>query len=285
MRWEDFRQSENVEDRRGMGPVAVGGGLGVGGMIIVGLLSLFFGVNPGDLMNMIPSGSSPASRQEQGTSGKPQDEAGRFVAAVLGQTEDTWTEIFGQSGRRYEKPRLVMFRGSTDSGCGFAKAQMGPFYCPLDNQVYIDLSFFDEMKKRFRVEGEFAFAYVIAHEIGHHVQNLLGILPKVHEQQRRMDKVEANRMSVRVELQADCLAGLWANRAEQAKRFLERGDVEAAINAATAIGDDKLQQQARGYVVPDAFTHGSSRQRVQWFMTGFKSGTLDSCNTFANRGA
>ena len=279
MRWEDFRPSENVEDRRGMGPAAVGGGLGVGGLVIVGLLSLFFGVDPRVIMNMAPGGS-PAQRQEQVAPGTPQDEAGRFVSAVLGQTEDTWTEIFGQSGRRYEKPRLVMFRGSTQSGCGHAKAQMGPFYCPLDKKVYIDLSFFDDMRRRFRVQGDFAAAYVIAHEVGHHVQNLLGILPKVHEEQRRMDKAEANRMSVRVELQADCLAGLWANRAEQAKRFLERGDVEEAINAASAIGDDKLQQQSQGYVVPDAFTHGSSKQRVQWFMTGFKSGRLDACNTF-----
>ena len=279
MRWEDFRPSENVEDRRGMGPAAVGGGLGVGGLVIVGLLSLFFGVDPRVIMNMAPGGS-PAQRQEQVAPGTPQDEAGRFVSAVLGQTEDTWTEIFGQSGRRYERPRLVMFRGSTQSGCGHAKAQMGPFYCPLDKKIYIDLSFFDEMRRRFRVQGDFAAAYVIAHEVGHHVQNLLGVLPKVHEEQRRMDKAEANRMSVRVELQADCLAGLWANRAEQAKRFLERGDVEEAINAASAIGDDKLQQQSQGYVVPDAFTHGSSKQRVHWFMTGFRSGRLDACNTF-----
>ena len=283
MRIDDFRESENIEDRRGMGPVIAGGGLGVGGLVIVGLISLFFGVDPRMLLQNAP-GSSPAP-QQQTAPGTPHDEAGRFVAKVLGQTEDTWTDIFRRQGMTYEKPRLVLFRGSTESRCGHARAQMGPFYCPNDRKVYIDLSFFDEMRTRFHAPGQFAQAYVIAHEIGHHVQNLLGILPRVHEMQQRSDKVEANRLSVRLELQADCLAGVWANRADEAKNFIESGDVESAINAASAIGDDKLQQQARGYVVPDAFTHGSSRQRVQWFMTGFKSGTLDSCNTFANRGA
>ena len=262
-----------------MGPVVAGGGLGLGGLIIVGLISLFFGVDPRILLQMAP-GSAPSQNQEQVTPGTPTDQAGQFVAAVLGQTEETWSDIFRQQGRSYEKPRLVLFRGSTQSGCGFARAQMGPFYCPLDRKLYLDMAFFDELRSRFHAPGEFAEAYVIAHEVGHHVQNLLGILPRVHEAQQRSDQVEANQLSVRLELQADCLAGVWANRTEQAKHFLEKGDVESAINAASAIGDDKLQQQARGYVVPDAFTHGSSKQRVTWFMNGFNGGKLESCNTF-----
>jgi predicted metalloprotease len=279
MRWGDFQRSGNVEDRRGLSPVVAGGGLGIGGLIIVGLISLFFGVDPRVLLQMAP-GSAPSQNQEQVTPGTPTDEAGQFVAAVLGQTEETWSDIFRQQGRSYEKPRLVLFRGSTQSGCGFARAQMGPFYCPLDRKLYLDMAFFDELRNRFHAPGEFAEAYVIAHEVGHHVQNLLGILPRVHEAQQRADQVEANQLSVRLELQADCLAGVWANRTEQAKHFLEKGDVESAINAASAIGDDKLQQQARGYVVPDAFTHGSSRQRVTWFTNGFNGGKLESCNTF-----
>ena len=279
MRWGDFQRSGNVEDRRGLSPVVAGGGLGIGGLITVGLISLFFGVDPRILLQMAP-GSSPSQNQEQVTPGTPTDQAGQFVAAVLGQTEETWSDIFRQQGRSYEKPRLVLFGGSTQSGCGFARAQMGPFYCPLDRKLYLDMAFFDELRNRFHAPGEFAEAYVIAHEVGHHVQNLLGILPRVHEAQQRSDQVEANQLSVRLELQADCLAGVWANRTEQAKHFLEKGDVESAINDASAIGDDKLQQQARGYVVPDAFTHGSSKQRVRWFMSGFNGGKLESCNTF-----
>jgi predicted metalloprotease len=279
MRWDDLRESENIEDRRGMGPALAGGGLGIGGLVIVGLISLFFGVDPRMLLQMAP-GSSPAP-QQQAAPGTPSDQAGRFVAAVLGQTEDTWSDLFRQQGMTYEKPRLVLFRGATQSGCGSARAQMGPFYCPLDRKVYLDLAFFDELRNRFHAPGEFAAAYVIAHEVGHHVQNLAGILPRVHEAQQRSDKVTANHLSVQLELQADCLAGVWANRANQAKNFIEQGDVESALNAATAIGDDRLQQQAQGYVVPDAFTHGSSKQRVRWFMNGFRGGTLESCNTFA----
>src|SRR5918911_1213105 len=219
MRLDDFRESENIEDRRGMGPVVAGGGLGIGGLIIVGLISLFLGVDPRALLQMAP-GSSPAP-QQQVAPGTPHDEAGRFVAKVLGQTEDTWSDIFRRQGMTYEKPRLVLFRGSTQSGCGYAQAQMGPFYCPNDRKVYLDLSFFDELRNRFHASGQFAEAYVIAHEVGHHVKNLLGILPRVHEAQQRSDKVEANHLSVRLELQADCLAGVWANRANEAKQFIE----------------------------------------------------------------
>jgi uncharacterized protein len=218
--------------------------------------------------------------------GAPSDEMGRFVSAVLGSTEVQWTEIFAKSGRSYKTPTLVMFSGATQSGCGFAQSAMGPFYCPLDQKVYLDTSFFQDLERRFRAcdvgskTCQFSQAYVIAHEIGHHVQNLLGLLPKVQEAQRGMSKAEANTLQVRVELQADCLAGVWANRAQAKWQFIEPGDVEAAMQTASAIGDDRLQRQSQGYVVPDSFTHGSSAQRTRWFMTGLKSGEVASCDTF-----
>ena len=211
---------------------------------------------------------------------------GRFVSAVLGSTEVQWADIFAQSGKAYKPPTLVMFSGATQSGCGFAKSAMGPFYCPLDKKVYLDTSFFQDLERRFRAGDagsktcQFSQAYVIAHEIGHHVQNLLGLLPKVQEAQRAMGKADANSLQVRVELQADCLTGVWANRAQEKWKFIEPGDVEAAMQTASAIGDDRLQQQSQGYVVPDAFTHGSSEQRTRWFMTGLKSGNVASCDTF-----
>ena len=227
-----------------------------------------------------------AEQTQQAPTGAPTDQTGQFVAAVLGSTEAQWKEIFAQNGKTYEPPTLVMFSGATRSACGFAQAAMGPFYCPNDRKVYLDTSFFADLERRFRAcdadskACQFSQAYVIAHEIGHHVQNLLGILPKVQELQQGLDRSDANRVQVRVELQADCLAGLWANHAQHTWNFIEPGDVEAAMQTASAIGDDRLQRQSQGYVVPDAFTHGSSAQRTRWFMTGLKSGRLQDCDTF-----
>jgi uncharacterized protein len=227
------------------------------------------------------------SQQESTTKpGTPSDATGRFVSAILGSTEAEWTDIFAQAGKKYQPPTLVMFSGATQSGCGSAQSAMGPFYCPLDQKVYLDTSFFQDLERRFRAcdvgskTCQFSQAYVIAHEIGHHVQNLLGVLPQVQQAQRGMGKTEANTLQVRVELQADCFAGIWANRAHAKWQFIEPGDVEAALQTASAIGDDRLQKQSQGYVVPDAFTHGSSAQRTRWFMTGLKSGSVPSCDTF-----
>jgi predicted metalloprotease len=294
MLWDDFRRSANVEDRRDSGPMTGGmgggSGLGIGGLIIVGLISWALGIDPRILIGglEVVQGQRPAQQQgpmPAAKSGTPADQQGQFVAAVLGDSEDRWTEIFrSQFGRTYQPPRLVLFRGATQSGCGFAQAAMGPFYCPRDQRVYLDTSFFTDLERRFRgCSGkacQFSQAYVITHEIGHHVQNLLGILPKVQQAQQSMGASQRNAAQVRVELQADCYAGVWANRSQQKWKFLEQGDVEAALQTASAIGDDRLQQQARGYVVPDSFTHGSSAQRMQWFQTGFKSGTVKDCDTF-----
>ena len=230
---------------------------------------------------------SGQSQQESTTKpGTPSDAMGRFVSAILGSTEAEWTDIFAQAGKKYQPPTLVMFSGATQSGCGSAQSAMGPFYCPLDQKVYLDTSFFQDLERRFRAcdigskTCQFSQAYVIAHEIGHHVQNQLGLLPEVQQAQRGMGKAEANNLQVRVELQADCFAGIWANRAHAKWQFIEPGDVEAALQTASAIGDDRLQKQSQGYVVPDAFTHGSSAQRTRWFMTGLKSGSVPSCDTF-----
>jgi len=296
MLWDDFRRSANVEDRRDSGPMTGGGGmgggsgLGIGGLIIVGLISWALGIDPRILIGGLEMAQGQRPAQQQGPmpaakSGTPADQQGQFVAAVLGDSEDRWTEIFRQQlGRSYQTPRLVLFRGATQSGCGFAQAAMGPFYCPRDQRVYLDTSFFNDLERRFRgCSGkacQFSQAYVITHEIGHHVQNLLGILPKVQQAQQSMDARGRNAAQVRVELQADCYAGVWANRSQQKWKFLEPGDVEAALQTASAIGDDRLQQQGRGYVVPDSFTHGSSAQRMQWFQTGFKNGNVNDCNTF-----
>jgi predicted metalloprotease len=295
MQWDDFRRSANVEDRRDSGPMVGGGGmggsgLGVGGLIIVGLISWALGIDPRILIGGLSMVQGPGSQQQQGPmpaskTGTPADQQGQFIAAVLGDSEDRWTEIFRQQmGRSYQPPRLVLFRGATQSGCGFAQSAMGPFYCPRDQRVYLDTSFFNDLQNRFRgCSGkacQFAQAYVITHEIGHHVQNLLGILPKVQQAQQSMGQSQRNAAQVRVELQADCFAGVWANRSQQKWKFLEQGDIEAALQTASAIGDDRLQKQAQGYVVPDSFTHGSSAQRMQWFQTGFKSGMVNDCNTF-----
>ncbi|MFG1294350.1 KPN_02809 family neutral zinc metallopeptidase [Xanthobacter variabilis] len=297
MRWEDYRSSDNVEDRRGQGGGGFQmpggrGGLGIGTIIIVGLIGWALGINPAVLIGGLEAINGMGGQQQQtlpqrqqgqqsASQGAPKDQLGRFAAAVLAQTEDVWTEIFRADGKAYQDPKLVLFSGSTRSACGGAQAAMGPFYCPLDQKVYLDLSFFQEMKSRFNAPGDFAAAYVIAHEVGHHVENLVGILPKVQQAQARAgSRAEANALSVRVELMADCLAGVWAYHANARYRILEEGDVEEALNAASAIGDDKLQKRSQGYAVPDSFTHGTSRQRVSWFTRGLKSGSMQQCNTF-----
>ena len=283
MRWQDFRTSSNVEDRRGMG-MAGGGGLGIGAMVILGLVGWALGIDPRVLIGgaeMMTGGGSGYQQQQQGRQGAPQDEAGRFAAAILGNTEDVWKTVLPQQvNQQYQPPKLVLFSGSTRSGCGGAQSAMGPFYCPLDQTVYIDLSFFEEMQRRFRAGGDFAYAYVLAHEVGHHVENQLGLLLRVQERQRQVGQAESNQLSVRVELMADCLAGVWAHHSQQRWKSLEQGDIEEAIRAAEAIGDDRLQKQSGGRVVPDSFTHGSSEQRVRWLTTGLKSGTIQSCDTF-----
>ncbi len=295
MRWDDFRRSENVEDRRGSGGGGFGlpgraGGLGIGTVLVLGLLGWALGIDPRILIGgaEILTGGGPGyqapTQQPSAPTGAPSDQLGQFVSAVLGDTEDRWKAIFQASGKRYEEPRLVIFSGVARSQCGTAQSAMGPFYCPLDRRVYLDTSFFRELEQRFQgCSGkacQFAQAYVISHEIGHHVQNVLGILPKVQELQRGMDRVEANQLQVRVELQADCFAGVWAHHAQQKWNFIEPGDVEAAMQTAAAIGDDKLQKRSQGQVVPDAFTHGSSEQRVRWFKKGLQEGSVSGCNTF-----
>jgi predicted metalloprotease len=291
MRLDELPTSDRIEDRRGV----PGGraGLGIGTVVVLGLIGWALGIDPRLLIGgaeMISGGSQtqqgPAS---PGSTGAPSDEMGHFVSAILGSTEAEWTEIFARSGKTYRPPTLVMFSGATQSGCGFAKAAMGPFYCPIDQKVYLDTSFFEDLQQRFGACNgskacQFSEAYVIAHEIGHHVQNLLGLLPKVQEAQKAMDTAEANSLQVRVELQADCLAGVWANHGHAKWQFIEPGDVESALQTASAIGDDRLQKQAQGYVVPDAFTHGSSAQRSRWFSTGLRSGEVASCDTFRTEG-
>jgi predicted metalloprotease len=300
MRWEDFRQSGNIEDRRGDdggggggGLPFGGGGLGIGTMVVLGILGYALGIDPRLLISgaeMATGGSRSGYSEPQRQTGKsattpPTDDTGRFVSAILAQTEDVWSEILpAQKGIKYTPPRLVLFSGQTASACGRAQSAMGPFYCPADQRVYLDTSFFNDMKRRLGGGGDFAYAYVIAHEIGHHVENQLGILARAQRaQQKSGDKADANRISVRVELMADCLAGVWAANADRKWQILQQGDIEKAIATAQAIGDDRLQQSSRGSIVPDSFTHGSSAQRVQWLQRGLKSGKIDSCNTFARQ--
>ena len=276
MRWEGRRQSGNVEDRRGKVIPVVGGGLGL--LVLVGV-TLLLGGDPTELLNSLGGGSSVQVQQ-----GQPNPEADRlvqFVSVVLADTEDVWTEQFKRLGRTYEEPKLVVFSGQVQSACGSASAAVGPFYCPGDRNVYIDLSFYGQLKQRFGAPGDFAQAYVIAHEIGHHVQNLLGISDKVEASRRTNNPEEYNRLSVRLELQADFLAGVWAHHTQQTKHVLEQGDLEEALRAASAIGDDNIQRQAQGYVVPDSFTHGTSAQRVRWFRKGFQTGNVADGDTFA----
>ena len=280
MRLDDSRESDNVEDRRASGPRIGGRGtIGIG-TIVLALVAMYFGVDPSVVLQMA---EGPATQQQQAPASRPpaNDPQARFVSKVLGETEDTWSAIFQKDlNRQYVPPKLVLFRGATPTACGTGQAAMGPFYCPGDSKVYIDLAFFDELQNRFKAPGDFAQAYVIAHEVGHHVQHLLGISDQV-DNLRRRNPSQANALSVRMELQADCFAGLWAQRANAARHILESGDVEEALAAATAIGDDRLQKQSQGYVVPDAFTHGSSAQRVRWFKRGLDSGDLKQCDTFA----
>jgi predicted metalloprotease len=287
MRWEGNRESENVEDARGGG----GGGFGFGGgtvgigTIVIALLgSWFFGVSPSTILNMLSGGGAPAQVQQAPNRAPANDRETHFVKTVLGMTEDTWTKIFRENGGTYQAPVLKLFSGSTQTGgCGTGKSAVGPFYCPADRKVYIDLSFFNLMQQRFHVGGEFTQAYVIAHEVGHHVQNLLGISGKVDSMRQRLSETEGNALSVRVELQADCFAGVWAYHTNEAKQIIEQGDVESALAAASAIGDDALQRQSRGEVVPDSFTHGTSAQRVRWFTKGLQTGSVEQCNTFEAR--
>ncbi len=282
MRIEDQRRSEQIEDRRG---VPVGRGLAGGGigLVVIVLLALFFGVDPSLLLQGGPApGAAPEAPQPRVETRAPsrEDRMADFIAAVLGSTEDTWSELFAPSGRAYRKPTLVLFTGAVQSACGFAQAAVGPFYCPADQKLYIDLAFYRDLQDRFRAPGDFAQAYVIAHEVGHHVQNLLGIAGKVQAAQQRAGERQAAALSVRMELQADCLAGIWAAHANRTKRILEPGDVEEGLNAAAAVGDDRIQMASRGYVSPESFTHGSAQQRVRWFRRGLETGDLKACDTF-----
>jgi hypothetical protein len=299
MRWDDFRRSDNVEDDRdgggggggGFGIPVGSGGLGIGTVVVLSLVGWALGIDPSILIGgaeVISGGGSHYQQPRQPTArkGAPSDRTGQFVAAVLGNTEDVWTEIFRANGKQYRAAPLRLYRGGEEGGCGFAQAAMGPFYCPRDGRIYLDTSFFREIEVRFHgCSGkacEFAEAYVIAHEVGHHVQDLLGVLPKAQSaQQAAGSKAAANRIQVRVELQADCLAGVWAFHSDQRWKSIEPGDVQAALQTAAAIGDDRLQKQSRGYVVPDAFTHGTSEQRQRWFTKGLKEGKVSSCDTFA----
>ena len=284
MLWRGGRRSDNVEDRRGFGGgMRMGGGIGGIGLLIVIVGALFFGVDPTTLLQQLEGGSPDIGYQQDQQSasigGDTTDEEKDFVSAVLADTEDTWTALFHDMGRTYVDPHLVLFSGQVQSACGFAETAMGPFYCPGDSKVYIDLEFYDELKRRFAAPGDFAQAYVIAHEVGHHVQHLLGITDQVDRMTGGQSG--ANGISVRVELQADCFAGVWAYHANQERKILEPGDVEEALNAAAAVGDDRLQKQSQGYIVPDSFTHGSSAQRVRWFKTGFSRGEIGDCDTFS----
>jgi hypothetical protein len=282
MRWEGNRESDNVEDRRGGGGWSLGGGkLSIGAIVLALIGSLVFGVNPLTLLNLMSGGGDPVAVQQGQPSAPPAtDRETRFVRVVLADTEDVWDTLFRQQSTGYARPTLTLFTGATPTACGTGRSATGPFYCPADSHIYIDLDFFRLMEQRFGVDGEFAKAYVIAHEVGHHVQHLIGISDKVHAAQQNTSERQGNALSVRLELQADCFAGVWANHANQARNILEQGDVEAALKAASAIGDDALQQQSQGYVVPDSFTHGSSEQRVRWFRKGLDSGRVQDCNTF-----
>jgi len=281
---EGRRQSSNVEDRRGRGPLRTGVGISVGGALLLVALTLM-GVDPLPFLGLAVSPDQPQEQpSDQPYHESPQEAKLReMTAVVLADTEETWHQILPKYGVQYVEPTLVLFSGAVQSACGTAEAAMGPFYCPSDQKVYIDMSFYNDLAQRFGAPGDFAQAYVVAHEVGHHVQNLLGTSTKVHNAQQRVSEAQANALSVRLELQADCYAGVWAKNAAQSRKLLEAGDVEEGLNAASAIGDDRLQKQAQGYVVPDAFTHGSSAQRVQWFRNGLEADSLEACDTFSAR--
>jgi predicted metalloprotease len=281
MRWQNREQSSNIEDRRGMSAGRIGGIGGVGA-IIVTLIALYLGKDPTQLLQELEQGA-PQQQAEPYQETAQESESRQLVAVVLRDTEKTWQQIFAAAGKQYVDPQLVMFSGAVQSACGSADAAVGPFYCSEDRKVYIDLSFYDDLKTRFGAPGDFAQAYVIAHEVGHHVQNLLGTSDKVQAARAKGSKEQANALSVRMELQADCYAGIWAHNADESRQLLESGDVEEGLNAATAIGDDRLQMQSRGYVAPESFTHGSSAQRVRWFKRGLESGKVSNCDTFSTR--
>jgi len=285
MRWRGRRESDNIEDRRGL---RVGRTAGIGGigLVAVYLISMYFGVDPAVLLGGVQTsqvGSEPGSSEPYSETATEAERRER-IAVVLADTEDVWGAVMADLHGGYRKPTLVLFSGAVDSGCGLAEAAVGPFYCPADERVFIDLLFFDELDQLLRAGGDFAQAYVLAHEVGHHVQNLLGTSGRVQELRQRVDEIEANQLSVRLELQADCYAGLWAKRADQAASILETGDIDEALGAASAVGDDRLQRRAGGQVVPDSFTHGTSAQRARWFRNGFDTGTLEACDTFKEAG-
>jgi len=280
MRWDDLRESTNVEDVRASTGGGAGLKIGVGGTLLALVASYFLGIDPRlilGLMSAVPTQqSAPAAHY-----GTPPDQQGRFIAAVLGETEDTWSAIFQTQGLEYVPPKLVLYRDAMPTACGSGRAAAGPFYCPLDRKVYLDLSFFQQLAAEFQAPGEFAEAYVLAHEVGHHVQNLLGIADQVRSVQARASQAQANQLSVKLELQADCFSGVWARHADETKHILEQGDVESALRAASAVGDDTLQRRAQGYVVPESFTHGTSAERVDWFKRGLAGGSIQSCDTFS----
>ncbi|MDC8772486.1 KPN_02809 family neutral zinc metallopeptidase [Roseateles albus] len=291
MKWEDQRQSDNVEDRRdGGGGGGFGGGRGIGGgrglslggIVIALLASWAFGINPMTVLGLMGGGAAPepAPAARSHTGAKLQDEGGRFVSAVLADTEDVWAVYFAEQQQKYPPPALVLFRGRSNTGCGLGEAAMGPFYCPADRKVYIDLAFYDTLRDRLGAPGDFAQAYVIAHEVGHHLQNLQGTTAKMDAARQRVSERDYNALSVRLELQADCYAGVWAFHSQQGKGWLEKGDIEEGLNAAAQIGDDTLQRKSQGTVVPESFTHGSSEQRTRWFKRGLESGDLKACDTF-----
>ena len=295
MKWEGNRESDNVEDRRsdggggggGLGGLFGGRSIGIGTIVVALLGGWVLGINPLTILSLLSGGGAPTAQvqQQQGPAQRPpaDDRMAKFVSTVLADTEDVWKDVFTQAGGNYQEPRLVLFRGATATACGQGQAAMGPFYCPADQKVYIDLGFYETLQKKLGAPGDFAQAYVIAHEVGHHVQNLLGISGKMDQMRGRVSKAEYNALSVRLELQADCFAGVWANRAQRARSILEQGDVEEAMNAAAKIGDDALQRAGGGAVVPESFTHGTSAQRARWFNTGLQQGNVKSCDTFSAR--
>jgi len=282
MRWRDSRQSDNVEDRRGMSIPrgAKIGGIGGLGLLAIVVIGMFLGIDPTVLLQSVPDIQTPSVSVEPGQQAGINDDQRQFVAVVLAETEDVWHDAFQKMGRTYQPPTLVLFSEAVESACGMAGSATGPFYCPSDRKVYLDLSFFEDLQTRFGASGDFAEAYVIAHEVGHHVQTLLGIMEKGNELMSRASPSERNKLTVRMELQADCFAGVWARQADESRQILESGDIEEALNAASAVGDDRIQQRTQGRVVPDAFTHGSAAQRVRWFKVGFESGNPQACDTF-----
>ena len=289
MKWEGNRESSNVEDRRsgggGGGGLLGGRGIGLGTIVIALVGGWIFGINPLTILGVLSGDGAPTAQVQQGPAQRPpaDDRMAKFVSTVLADTEDVWKQQFTRGGAAYSEPRLVLFRGATSTACGQGQAAMGPFYCPADQKVYIDLGFYETLKNRLGAPGDFAQAYVIAHEVGHHVQNLLGISRKMDDMRARVSQAQYNALSVRLELQADCFAGLWAHHAQNARQVLEQGDVEEAMNAAARIGDDALQRGSGGAVVPESFTHGTSAQRQRWFATGLKTGELKACDTFSAR--